>query len=77
MMIMAGLDKLREHAFQTFSNMGIPGSKHEEWKYTRVAGLFNKEFQLPADPLTGIHYGGRPEQACGYRVMNRPTNWYL
>jgi len=33
--------------------MGIPGTKHEEWKYTRVAGLFNKEFQMPADPLTG------------------------
>ena len=48
-----GLDTLREQAFQAFSNMGIPGSKHEEWKYTRVAGLFNKEFQLPADPLTG------------------------
>jgi Fe-S cluster assembly protein SufD len=48
-----GLDKLREHAFLAFSKMGIPGSKHEEWKYTRVAGLFNKEFQLPADPLTG------------------------
>ncbi len=49
-----GLDKLRGQAFQTFSQMGIPGSKHEEWKYTRIAGLFNKEFQLPADPLTGI-----------------------
>ena len=48
-----GLDKLREHAFKAFSNLGIPGSKHEEWKYTRVAGLFNKEFQLPANPLTG------------------------
>jgi len=51
-----GLDRLREQAFQAFSTMGIPGSKHEEWKYTRVAGLFNKEFQLPADPLTAsIH----------------------
>ncbi len=46
------LDRLREYAFQQFSNMGIPGSKHEEWKYTRVASLFNKEFHLPADPLT-------------------------
>jgi Fe-S cluster assembly protein SufD len=46
------LDKLREHAFQEFANLGIPGPKHEEWKYTRVAGLFNKEFQLPVDPLT-------------------------
>jgi Fe-S cluster assembly protein SufD len=46
------LDKLREHAFQIFSTLGVPGSKHEEWKYTRIAGLFNKEFQLPLDPLT-------------------------
>jgi Fe-S cluster assembly protein SufD len=48
-----GLDKVREQAFTAFSKMGIPGTKHEEWKYTRVAGLFNKEFQLPLDPLTG------------------------
>jgi Fe-S cluster assembly protein SufD len=48
-----GLDKLREHAFQAFTQLGIPGAKHEEWKYTRVAGLFNREFQLPVDPLTG------------------------
>jgi Fe-S cluster assembly protein SufD len=48
-----GLDKIREQAFTAFSAMGIPGTKHEEWKYTRIAGLFNKEFQLPADPLTG------------------------
>jgi Fe-S cluster assembly protein SufD len=51
-----GLDTLREHAFEAFSSMGIPGSKHEEWKYTRIAGLFNKDFQMPAEPLTGsIH----------------------
>jgi Fe-S cluster assembly protein SufD len=48
-----GLDKLRKQAFHTFSTLGIPGSKHEEWKYTRIAGLFNKEFQVPADPFTG------------------------
>jgi len=47
------LDTLREHAFRDFSQMGIPGLKHEEWKYTRVAGLFNREFQMPANPLTG------------------------
>ena len=47
-----GLDVLREKAFRAFSNMGIPGSKHEEWKYTRIAGIFNKEFQQPLNPLT-------------------------
>ena len=51
-----GLDKLRAKAFDDFSTMGIPGSKDEEWKYTRISGLFNKEFQLPVEPLTGtIH----------------------
>ena len=60
-----GLDLLREKAFQAFSSMGIPGSKHEEWKYTRVAGLFNKEFQLPADPLTGSI---RAEDLSGFRL---------
>ena len=48
-----GLDKIREEAFHAFSTLGIPGTKNEEWKYTRIAALFNKEFQLPADPLTG------------------------
>jgi hypothetical protein len=38
------LDTLREHAFKTFAQMGIPGSKHEECKYTRVARLFNRSF---------------------------------
>jgi len=46
------LDLMRENAFQVFSSLGIPGSKHEEWKYTRIAGLFNRDFQMPAEPLT-------------------------
>lgn len=28
--------------------MGIPTAKHEEWKYTRIGSLFNKEYQFPA-----------------------------
>jgi Fe-S cluster assembly protein SufD len=27
--------------------MGIPTVKHEEWKYTRIGGLFNKDYQFP------------------------------
>ena len=46
--------------FRLFPKLGIPGSKHEEWKYTRIAGLFNKEFQVPANPLTDIHFRRRP-----------------
>ena len=44
-----GLGAIRQEAFEAFSRLGIPGSKNEEWKYTRVAGLFNKEYQFPPD----------------------------
>ena len=27
--------------------MGIPTVRHEEWKYTRISSLFNKEYQFP------------------------------
>ncbi|HEY4156044.1 MAG TPA: Fe-S cluster assembly protein SufD [Puia sp.] len=46
-----GLGAIRQEAFNAFSRMGIPGSKNEEWKYTRVAGLFNQEYQFPPDSL--------------------------
>ncbi|XZF16337.1 Fe-S cluster assembly protein SufD [Chitinophagaceae bacterium MMS25-I14] len=36
----------RRDAFQAFSTLGIPGSKHEEWKYTRIAPVFNKEYSV-------------------------------
>lgn len=42
--------KLKGHeqnAFEAFNRMGIPTSRHEEWKYTRIGTVFNKEFQLP------------------------------
>jgi len=66
------LDTLRLHAFNTFTQMGIPGSKHEEWKYTRVAGLFNREFQMPADPLTGSITADdlNPLRLPGYQQAN-------
>jgi Fe-S cluster assembly protein SufD len=41
--------KLKSHeqnAFEAFNRMGIPTTKHEEWKYTRIGSVFNKEFQL-------------------------------
>lgn len=47
-----GLAAVRQDAFNAFSKMGIPGAKHEEWKYTRISSLFNKEYQFPANPVT-------------------------
>ncbi len=42
-----GLSSVRENAFNDFTKFGIPTLKHEEWKYTRISGLFNKEYQFP------------------------------
>jgi len=40
------LHDLRQNAYHRFNTFGIPTAKHEEWKYTRVSGLFNKEYQF-------------------------------
>jgi Fe-S cluster assembly protein SufD len=45
-----GLNAIRQDAFNTFNKLGIPAAKHEEWKYTRIGGLFNKEYGFPAKP---------------------------
>jgi len=38
------LDTVRQNGFNLFNQLGIPTSKNEEWKYTRIGGLFNKEY---------------------------------
>src|SRR5678816_4198652 len=40
------LKSLEQNAFEIFNRMGIPTAKHEEWKYTRIGSVFNKEFEL-------------------------------
>jgi Fe-S cluster assembly protein SufD len=42
-----GLKNIRQTALNAFDKMGIPGVRHEEWKYTRIGALFNKEYQFP------------------------------
>src|ERR1700733_11577116 len=39
------LHDIRQDAFDIFTRLGIPTAKQEDWKYTRVSGLFNKEYQ--------------------------------
>jgi len=48
-----GLDAMRQHAFNAFSKWGIPTSKHEEWKYTRIGGLFNKDYVFADNAVAG------------------------
>ena len=42
-----GLGTIRKNAFTALSKMGIPTTKHEEWKYTRISSLFNTSFEIP------------------------------
>ena len=45
-MEVARLAHIEQNAFDAFNKMGIPTAKHEEWKYTRITGLFNKDFEF-------------------------------
>lgn len=38
--------ELRNKGFETFGKTGIPTVKAEEWKYTNISSLFDREYQL-------------------------------
>lgn len=38
------LTPIEQNAFNTFNTLGIPTVKNEEWKYTRISHVFNKEY---------------------------------
>lgn len=40
------LGSVRAKAFENFNTLGIPTSRNEEWKYTRLSGITNKNFAL-------------------------------
>lgn len=47
------LAHIEQNAFDAFTKMGIPTVKNEEWKYTRISGIFNKDFEFdPANTGT-------------------------
>ena len=41
------LKPIEQHAFNAFDKFGIP-VKHEEWKYTRISNVFNRDYQFAA-----------------------------
>lgn len=43
----SALTPIEQDAFNAFNQMGIPTVKHEEWKYTRISSVFNKEYSYP------------------------------
>ena len=40
------LQPMEQNAFRAFQEMGIPTVRHEEWKYTRIGSVFNKEYEF-------------------------------
>src|SRR4030095_11475155 len=53
------LGSMRQKAFEHYIKLGIPTSRNEEWKYTRLTSLANKNFTLqtttalPSDEVLG------------------------
>jgi Fe-S cluster assembly protein SufD len=43
------LQRLSNKGFEGFTQMGIPTVKHEEWKYTRIGSVLNKDFSYATD----------------------------
>ena len=63
------LTALGQKAFDTFNRAGIPTARHEEWKYTRIGSVFNKDFtvtpsvrSITVDELNAVRLPGN-EQA--------------
>jgi Fe-S cluster assembly protein SufD len=50
----SSLRGIRQSALNNFDKLGIPGTRHEEWKYTRISALFNKEYQLPVSTTSAV-----------------------
>jgi Fe-S cluster assembly protein SufD len=38
------LHNIRQKAYEAYNRMGIPTQRHEEWKYTRLNALVNKDY---------------------------------
>jgi len=46
------LTPIEQQAFNTFNTLGIPTVKNEEWKYTRIGSVFNKEYAFNPENLS-------------------------
>ncbi|HET7896516.1 MAG TPA: Fe-S cluster assembly protein SufD, partial [Flavisolibacter sp.] len=52
----SALTPLEQQAYNTFTELGIPTVKNEEWKYTRISGAFNKEYAFNPESYTTTIY---------------------
>jgi len=45
------LTSIEQSAYNTFSSLGVPTVKHEEWKYTRIGSVLNKEYAFNPEAI--------------------------
>lgn len=64
------LTPVEQMAFDTFNKLGIPTVKHEEWKYTRISGAFNKDYALAAGEMTFTKEDFSAVRLPGYEAAN-------
>lgn len=48
----SALHQMRKNAFSIFQKLGIPGTRHEEWKYTNIKTRLPETLQLASTPTT-------------------------
>ena len=48
----SSLKALRQEAFSDFEKKGIPTTRHEEWKYTRIGGALQKDYNFSLNAVT-------------------------
>jgi len=67
-----GLTAFRQNSFNDFSKLGIPTNRNEEWKYTRIGSLFNKEYAslLPKPSSTAAETALGDIRLPGYEQAN-------
>ncbi len=66
------LRALRETAAKQFANLGFPGPKHEEWKYTNVGPIARTRFvpaQAVSDPARGSFEASTFGAMDGHRLV--------
>src|ERR1035437_5400319 len=45
------ISDIRKKGFNAFNKTGLPTLRNEEWRYTGISNLFNKEYHLVEDEI--------------------------
>lgn len=64
------LSDFRDEAFQEFNKRGIPTVKNEEWKYTRISSLFNRDYEWDGQPQGDLSEQWTSMQLPGHDEAN-------